>query len=251
MAVNSGEFADFTLERAMDAEIVDTFSTSNGKTVDLVRDEQGEFVRRTYLPESVREVEQVGVPFGVAWNAFGEMFENAGLEIVDSKLIEETLDNDPIVVAKFLGNLDREAGPKALASEAKVELAGNIGRLLTSHPDFMPDSQGFLSDAFAIDPATSKAVLVDIDPYLKRRGMDNLAAGQTEARQGLFMLRSGWNIAEWATDDDERTAMAAAFCGTAAEVLGDDSTMVLVNHFGYVQLMSNGMSPEQLQQMGY
>ncbi len=251
MTVNSGEFADFTLDRAMDAEVVDTFSTRNGKLVELVRDEHGEFVRRKYLPEAVREVEQVGVPFGDAWSAFGQMFEGAGLEIVDCALIEDTLDDDPIIVAKFLGDLGREAGPKALPSDAKVQLAGNIGRLLTSHPDFMPDSQGFLPDAFAIDPASSRAVLVDVDPYLKRRETDRFGARRTEASQGAFMRRGGWNIAEWAANDDERTAMATAFCRTAGDALKDDSSMELVNQFSYVHFMSNGMSPDQLKQMGY
>ena len=251
MSVNSGEFANFSLERAMDAEFVDTFSTRNGKVVELVRDKQGEFVRRKYLPESVREVEQVGVPFCQAWSAFGQMFDGAGLKIVDSALIEETLDDDPIIVVKYLGHLGSEASPKALSTEAKVELVGSIGRLLTSHPSFMPDSQGFLPNAFAIDPESSRAVLVDVDPYLKQRNMERLGLRRTEASQGLFMLRSGWNIAEWATDDTERTNMASAFCRSAGEVLDDNSTAELIFRFSYVHFMSNGMNPEQLEQMGY
>lgn len=251
MAVNSGEFADFTLERAMDAEMVDVLSTRNGKLVELVRDENGEFVRRKYLPEAVGEVEQVGIAFGEAWNIFGQMFDNAGLEIVDSALIEETLDKDPIIVAKFLGRIGSDASPKALETAEKVKLVGNIGRLLTSHPSFLPDSQGFLPDAFAVDPDTQKAVLIDIDPYLKQRDTGRFGTRRTEAIQGAFMRRSGWNIAEWAMDDDERTAMASAFCRTAGDVLRDDTSMDLVNQFSYVHFMANGMSPKQLEQMGY
>jgi hypothetical protein len=251
MVVNSGEFADFTLERAMDAEVLDVFSARNGKLVELVRDENSEFVRRKYLPEAVHEVEQVGLPFGEAWNVYVQMFDNAGLEIVDCALMEETLDDNPIIVAKFLGGLGREASPKSLPSEAKIELAGNIGRLLTSHPDFMPASQGLLPDAFAIDPMTSKAVLVDVDPYLVLFETSRFGAMRTEAAQGAFMRRSGLNIAAWAVDDDERTAMASAFCRTAGVVLRDDASLGLFNQFGYVHFMANGMSPKQLEQMGY
>lgn len=251
MAVNSGEFIDFTHERAMDAEVIETFSTRNGKRVELVRDESGEFVRRTYLPESVKEVERVGVPFGQAWKAFGQMVSGAGLEIVNSALIKETLDDDPIIVAKYLGDLGQDASPNSLSYEAKIELAGNIGKLLISHIDFIPDSQGFLPDAFAIDPASAAPVLVDVDPYLKRRETDRFGVRRTEASQGAFMRRSGWNIVAWASDDVERTAMATAFCRTAGGALKDESSMELVNQFSYVHSMSNGMSPEQLKQMGY
>ncbi|MCA9348678.1 hypothetical protein KC878_00860 [Candidatus Saccharibacteria bacterium] len=253
MAVGTEEFADFTLERAMDAETVEVFSNRGGKLVELVRDEGVEFVRRIYMPDAVKEIEQVGVKFEEAFEAFAYMFEAAGLEIVDCALIESTLRSGKqrVIVAKYLGSLGIDTDIMTLPFAAKVELAGSMGRLLTSHPDYMPASQVFLTDAFAVDPTTSKAVLVDIDPYLKRRYTDRLGILDTEGSQGAILRICGRIITKWAVDDGERTAMASAYCRSAGHVITDDSSLELLGHFGYVHFMANGMSPEQLEGMGY
>lgn len=254
MTGSVNEFEGFSLERAVAAETLAVLSSRSGKLVEHVEDQEGSFVRRTYLPEGVTEVTSGDIDFADAWDVFGEMFASAGIEVVPCTLIDESLDTNPIIVTKYLGKLRGAEATKAVPKETKVELVGKLGSLLTVHDDFLPDPQAFMTDGFAVDQDNGRLVLVDVDPYVKVRGrsrISRLDAIKDGAVQGAFMRRSGWNIAEWAVDEDERSAMATAFCRTAGEAITDDSSMELINHFSYVHFMANGMSPDQLASMGY
>ena len=254
MSSSSSEFVNFSYERAVGAQQVKCFSNRGGKLVEHVRDAEGDFVRRIYAPDGIGDVVSAGLSFSDAWSEFNTMFETAGINVVPSTLVEETADDLPIIVTKYLGNLDKTTGFNALPIDSKVEIAGNIGKLLTASKDFLPRAKGFMPDTFAIDRDTGELVMVDVDPYLRPREYGfsaRIDKIKKEDVQGAFMVRFGWNLAEWAINDEERQAMATAFVRTAGQVLADDSGMELINRFGYVHFMANGMTPEQLKGLGY
>ena len=235
--------------RVLGGEVVEVFSTRNGKDVELIQDGTGQFVRRTYHREAVREIEQADVSFAEAWQGFNAMFEGAGLNLVPSVLVDADAD-EPVIVTEYLGDLSGNT-VSALPKEAKVTLASNLGKLLTSSPDFLPSAQGFSPhDAFSIHPQTGELCLVDVDPYMHPRRFPIMGTRYEKSRAegviGAFMKKIGFNIREWAQTDDERTAMARAFVRTSGEALEDDSSMELIDNFSYVHFMSQGLDPEIL-----
>lgn len=254
MPETNGEIAGLDYQRVVDAQVVKEFSDTNGRLVELVRNEGDEFVRRTYLPDSVSEIEQSsGVGFSETWQVYTEMFGSVGLSLVESRLFEESLDGNPVIVTRFLGYLGSEADIEKLPIERKVDVVGRLGKLLTAHKDFLPNAQGFMADGLVIDLTTEdqEVVVVDVDPYVNFRGTGRFGGAHTASVQSAFMMRSGWNIDRWASDDEERSAMATAFCRTAGEVLDDHTREAVLKSFTYVHFMSNGFGPEELRALGY
>lgn len=233
-----------TFERAMEAELVEQLSDRNGKVVEHVRDDEGDFVRRTYLPEFVNAIDG---PFSNTWNNFVSMNQRAGIALVESRLVTEVSHDNPIVVTEYLGRVSAGSIKLDANKDRKVELAHNLGVLCVPYAGYLPQAQGYLPDGFVVHPQTGDIVMLDVDPYITHA----LSPRQTETLQGAFMRRVAMNIERWASNEDERIAMAVAFCGTSCEVLTDDSDMQLLMDFSHAHFMSNGLSSTALANMGY
>lgn len=229
--------------RILDATPIELLSDLDNKLVQVVQEPDGQtFVRRSYTQGSIANIKKLGLRFGDAWEAMHDVFADIGVDVVHSTLIETGQEGMPFVIAsEYLA----DARPLIDAStESKVELAGNIGKLLTAGGFVTPHLQIFHEGTFmALEDETGKdnVVLVDVDPHL-----DSLTRLQGDDPNSAFFIRQVAELLWKECAEDQRTAVLNAFKGAVAGFAIDRGLDDTYMAFNQLQAMSNGVSPKDI-----
>ncbi len=236
---------EFSYERVASASVVEQLSNRGGKVLEVVEDNDGRFVRRSYGYTGKWDIESCNRSFRDAWTAYNEMLSNAGIAIIDSELFIGGEYKLPVIASAYVENV----GVKLVRDVPlikKVQAATSLGSLLSSHEWFLPSAQGFQNDGFVAE--NGEVVLIDVDPYIKQRhrGLDTQSEQATlRDVQGAFMLRGASIIDSWSVEEQELRALGSAFVTAIGDVVTDSPELALSDKFGIPHLISNGFTYEE------
>jgi hypothetical protein len=206
----------------------------------LMEDSNGyQYVIRAFTPIAVENMaNRARMTFTEAWEEMHDIFDDVGIRIVPSHLLETTGEYPFTVVSAYLSEgQDLIDAP----TEAKVQLARSLANLLKPGR-FIPSREMFNQGAFMVSPdenGASTAFLVDVDPRIIPR----FTVGSIDE---LYIRKFGelfWD--HWCREDERQEVISALVMeiSKVRDMLGEDTDPFspAARAFMDVHFMSNGV----------
>lgn len=238
-------------QRIAGAKVADQFSDRDDKKVELMVDGMDQsFVRRTYSPRAVQDIEgsmRDNFRFEQAWNAMHSDFERSGLKIVPSFILNpERGKNEPLVV---ISDYVKNSKPIKHASvEAKVELATSLGNILNKSQVVLPELQMLQADMFQATEGPDGEeyiVLTDVDPLVILRWNLSGDKKRKESYHASYMNRvAGLFFDSWCLPGEHEKVFGALMESIKDTTINSDSPSgAMFDAFLTLNMMKNGIDP--------
>lgn len=230
--------------RIANAIPVETLSQRGGKLLQVVQEQNGQrFVTRSFTPDAVNYVERGDMTFTGAWRAMHDVFNQAGIEILPSHLLEAQGEFPFIAVSEYI---DTNESLKDMPTELKVKLAQGFGQLVNPSNEIFPSLEMINRNMFmptTRQDGTQCVYLVDLDPLLTDPRL-----GRSDPWQSMYLEKLGdlfWD--DWC-NDDERSEVLGALVVSVSKALSEDMDMTgrTGGAFMDLHLMSNGVDNRML-----
>ena len=212
----------------------------------LMEDSGGQqFVTRAFTPRLVESIKDRSLmSFPEAWDKMYEIFDEAGIRVLPSHLLETPGDYPFTVVSPYVGD---GVDISEASTDVKVNLAENISNFLNYGQPYVPSLEMLSYGMFLVtndENGSPTPFLVDLDPrIIIRLPLDSFDAVYLRKFGELF-----WD--HWCKEHERTKVMSAlvksiSMSNTRLSEDFDPNTEA-AQVFMDLQLMSNGVDPSHL-----